>query len=268
MSTSMRTLDGLQLAATVIRPDSPPERAALLIHGAGVTRDEGGFFTRLAAGLAESGVASLRPDLPGHGESPGRQEDLTFTAVLNVIAVGVQRAREVTGAAAVSLIGTSFSGGIAAFYAAKRPADVDRLVLLNPLVDYRLRFIEEKPAWAGGSISDAGAQQLLEQGYVGHGPTFRLGRPILNEVFWFAPRAVVAEIKAPTLVVHGTKDTFVPVESSRQLDDHLTCEHVLLEVKGSQHGFAVHRGPGYADPQTQVWQAEVIRSVGAWLTAD
>jgi uncharacterized protein len=58
-STMIRTLDGLHLAGTVVTPDGTPERAVVLVHGAGVTREEGGFFTRLATGLGEAGVASL-----------------------------------------------------------------------------------------------------------------------------------------------------------------------------------------------------------------
>lgn len=54
----VRTLDGLQLAATLVTPDQSPTRAVVLVHGGGVTREEGGFFTRLAAGLAEAGIAS------------------------------------------------------------------------------------------------------------------------------------------------------------------------------------------------------------------
>ncbi|MGH4007533.1 MAG: alpha/beta hydrolase [Pseudonocardiaceae bacterium] len=52
--------------------DGTPARAVVLVHGGGVTREESGFFTRLAAGLGEAGVASLRFDLCGHGESEGR----------------------------------------------------------------------------------------------------------------------------------------------------------------------------------------------------
>jgi alpha-beta hydrolase superfamily lysophospholipase len=87
----VRGIDGLRLGATLDQPEMASSRAALLVHGAGVTREEGGFFTRLAVGLADAGVASLRMDLPGHGESEGRQEDLTLTAVLNVMAVGLGR---------------------------------------------------------------------------------------------------------------------------------------------------------------------------------
>jgi uncharacterized protein len=61
----------------------------VLVHGGGVTREEGGFFTRLASGLGEAGVASLRFDLRGHGESEGRQEELTLAAILNDILASV-----------------------------------------------------------------------------------------------------------------------------------------------------------------------------------
>lgn len=38
---------------------------------AGVTREEGGFFARLAAGLTDSGVQVLRFDLRAHGRAVG-----------------------------------------------------------------------------------------------------------------------------------------------------------------------------------------------------
>lgn len=263
--TTGRTLDGLQLAGTFDSPDGPPRHAALLVHGAGVTREEGGFFTRVAAGLAEVGVASLRFDLPGHGESEGRQEDLSLSAVLNAIRSGLDHLRTLTDVPSVSLVAASFSGGTAAYYAAKRPMEARRLVLLNPLIDYKQRFVDEKRAWQHDYISEKAGRQLLEQGYVGHSPTFKLGRPILNEVFWFQPRTALGEITTPTLIVHGTEDTFIPVSSSRAADKQLTCEHKLVELEGAQHGFAVHDDPEYVHSQSRAWHASVIKAIQDWL---
>lgn len=266
--TTVRTLDGLRLAGTLTAAEAPSGAGVVLVHGAGVTREEGGFFTRLADRLADAGMVSLRFDLPGHGASDGRQEDVTLSAVLNVIRAGLDHLRAVPGVHFASLIAASFSGGAAAYYAAKRPDELRRLVLFNPLLDYKRRFVDEKPAWDHGYISEKAGRQLAERGYVGHSPTFRLGRAMLNEVFWLQPRTVLHEIKAATLIVHGTEDTFIPVESSREADAQLQCVHELVQLAGAQHGFAVHDDPEYVDPQSQQWQAYVIQTVSEWLAAD
>ncbi|ONH21817.1 alpha/beta hydrolase [Pseudofrankia asymbiotica] len=263
---SMRTLDGLMLAATLARPDSVAGSAVVLVHGGGVTREEGGFFTRLATGLADAGVASLRFDLRGHGESEGRQEELTLSAILNDIRVAFSTVRGATGVASVSLLGASFGGGICGHYAAKRSDDVTRLVLLNPQFNYKWRTIDSRPYWHDDRLDDEMAATLNEQGAITFTPTLRHGRPLLNEVFWLRPDETISEIAAPTLVVHGTKDTLVPVDSSRAAMAKFTAEHRLVEVEGAQHGFAVHDDPRYVQPQSQVWQAFVIRTVADWLT--
>jgi len=55
----------------------------------------------------------LRFDLRGHGDSEGRQEDLTLAAILNDIRVAFAELRDATGAVSVSLLGASFTGGCA-----------------------------------------------------------------------------------------------------------------------------------------------------------
>jgi hypothetical protein len=49
----------------------------------------GGFFARLALGLAAAGVASLRFDFRAHGVSEGRQEDVTLAGIVNDILAAV-----------------------------------------------------------------------------------------------------------------------------------------------------------------------------------
>ncbi|HET9117916.1 MAG TPA: alpha/beta fold hydrolase [Pseudonocardiaceae bacterium] len=263
--TTVRTPDGLHLSGTIVLPEGAGQ-AAVLVHGGGVTREEGGFFARLAAGLADAGIASLRFDLRGHGESEGRQEDLTIAGVLADIRAAIAFARSQIGAYRVALVGTSFSGGICGYYATQHPAELASLVMLNPLLNYKKRFIDDKPYWHNEQISEEVGQQLLNHGYVAHSPTFKLGRPLLNEVFYLRPDAVLGDIQAPTLIVHGTKDTFIPVESSRWAVQRLTAEHRLIEIEGAQHGFAVHDDPSYANPQSQQWQDEVIRAVTDWIS--
>ena len=101
----------------------------MLVHGGGVTRDEG-------------------------GESGGLGEERTLTEHLNDIRVNLEEARALTGATTLSLLGTSFGGGLCAYYAAKRPQELTRLVLLNPQLRYKERYIDQKPHWHNDRLDD------------------------------------------------------------------------------------------------------------------
>lgn len=263
-----RTLDGLHLVGTLVEANAPTDQGIVFVHGGGVTRHEAGFFTRLAAGLAEAGVASLRYDLRGHGESEGRQEDAPLSTHLNDMRVALAEVRSQAGVTQTSLLAASFSGGMAAYYAARGSEPLARLVLINPLLDYKHRFIDQKPYWHDDQIDDEHARQLSDVGYVEHSPTFKLGRALLNEVFWMHPRDVLGEITAPTLILHGTKDTFISIDSSRTAVPLLQAPHRLVEIEGAQHGIAVHDDPQYLNPQSQDWQAFAIQTIADWVAAD
>ncbi|HEU5158426.1 MAG TPA: alpha/beta fold hydrolase [Streptosporangiaceae bacterium] len=264
---SFRSLDGLRLYGTFVRPDVVAGPAVVLVHGGGVTRDEGGFFTRLANGLASAGLPNFRFDYRAHGASEGRQEDLTISGVLNDIYAAVEQATAAAGGGEVSLVGASFGGGIAAYFAARHPSLLHRLVLLNPLLNYKKRFIDDKSYWDNDRINEEAGGELAARGFVAHSPSFKLGRPLLNETFYVQPHRSLGEVEAPTLVVHGTADTFVPVQSSRDALGEFRCAAELVEIGGAQHGFAVPDDPGYRDPRTRRWQASVIQTVTDWLAA-
>lgn len=259
------SLDGTDLVGTVVTPDGEgrPGELVVLVHGGGVTRDEAGFFTRLADGLAAAGVASLRFDLRGHGQSGGRQQELTLAAVGNDVRAAAEHLAALFGRDRVSVLGASFSGGVCALLAAGRPDLVRRLVLFNPLLDYKQRFVDEKGYWPGERLDQVHRNLLDTEGYLAHSPSFRLGRALLNEVFWVDARAALARVSAPTLLVHGTGDTFIPVESSRAA----AGPHRLLEIEGAQHGFAVPDDPTYRDPRSRAYQASVIEAAAGWLAA-
>ncbi|MGW6832300.1 alpha/beta hydrolase [Streptomyces sp. NPDC054949] len=261
-----RSLDGTALAGTVRGPQEAAAGLAVLVHGAGVTREEGGFFTRLAAGLAGAGLVSLRFDLRAHGASAGLPSEITMAGVANDIRAACDRLREESGLdVPVHVIAASFSGGAAALHAGSRPRDVERLVLLNPRLDYRDRYVESRPYFDGDYVSASAARDLDERGFTEKSP-FELGRALHNEVFHLDPEVFLRAVRVPVLLVHGTKDTFVPVESSRRYLPVFGGPAELVELDGAQHGFAVHEDPGYADPQTQAWQAQVIARVTSFLT--
>ncbi|MFF3675914.1 alpha/beta hydrolase [Streptomyces sp. NPDC002120] len=261
-----RSLDGTVPVGTVTAvPEAPAVGAVVLVHGAGVTREEGGFFARLADGLAAAGLRVLRFDLRAHGTSGGRAQDITIAGVSNDIRAASDHLRQVVGFdGPFHVVAASFSGGAAALHAAHRPGDVDRLVLLNPRLDYRDRYVDSRPYFDGDYITNTGARDLDERGFTEKSP-FELGRALHNEVFYLDPEVYLRSVRAPVLLVHGTKDTFVPVESSRRYLPVFGGPAELVELDGAQHGFAVHEDPQYAHPQSQAWQAEVIERVTGFL---
>ncbi|WP_228001491.1 hypothetical protein [Nocardia australiensis] len=53
----------------------------------------------------------------------------------------------------------------------------------------------------GGELNETGATRFTA--------TLKHDRPLLNEVFWLNLIEVLAEITAPTLIVHGKADSLV-----------------------------------------------------------
>jgi len=206
-------------------------------------------------------VASLRYDLRGHGEGEGRQEDAPLSAHLNDVRVALAELRKRAAVTEVSLLAASFSGGMAAYYAARGSGPLARLALITPLLDCKNRFIGQKPYWHEDQIDDGHARELVEVGYAEHSPTFRSGRALLSEVFWVHPRDTLGEITAPTLIPHGAMDTFISIGSSRTAVPLLRAPHRLIEIEGAQHGIAVRDDPRCLNPRSQQWQAFAIRTI-------
>jgi pimeloyl-ACP methyl ester carboxylesterase len=260
-----RSLDGLRLVGDVVVPDGPASLGVLLVHGRGVTRHEAGFFDRISEGLAGAGIASLRFDLRGHGESEGTQADVTLAGLLNDIRAGFEVLREQTGVATTSLVGQSFAGGVCAFYAAKRPEEVDRLVMLCPRIDYKKRTIDGRPYWVDDHLDDEHADALTRDGFLQYSTSFRHGRAFLNEVFWLQPHTALGEITAPVLLVHGDADAQVPIGPSYEAMEQLNDTSQLLVIQGAGHGFSAAGDKAYRQPQTLAWQGEVIDAIADWV---
>src|SRR5690349_2023295 len=178
-TTTVRAHDGLRLSATTVLPTGTPTSTALLLHSEGTDRDQNGFYPRLAAELATQGVATLRVDLPGHGASEGRQEDLSLSSLLNVISASLTHLRDTVSPTPATLLATGLTGGVAAGYAARRAGEVAKVVLFNPLIDYQEHFADTNPAWSDGFLDPEASHSLLTDGHLRVSGTFVVGRAML-----------------------------------------------------------------------------------------
>jgi hypothetical protein len=263
LQVSFRSVDGLHGSMLV---HDAATCGVVLVHGGGATRQEGGFDPRLAAGLADAGLASLRFDLRAHGNSKGRPEELTLSSGANDVRAAAEFLIQHLGAGPVSLIAASFGGGIAVLHAARHPTDLDRLALINPLLHYQRRLVDQPDRWRHGHLTGDAAEALARDGYLPQSASVRHGRALLNEIFHLRPDRLLADVTAPTMIVHGTADTVIPVEWSTEAAPAFGnggAELVLVE--GMQHGVAMSEDPHHQHPQTRAWQQQTITRLARFL---
>lgn len=171
--------------------------------------------TALAAAFAARAVYLALPDL----NRPSFAE-LTLTAQLAALDALTASRPDVT---TWRFIGSSMGGWVAARWAELHPDRVDRLVLLCPGFDMIARW----PKLLG---SDAMARWRAHGALV-----FPSGDKRPEAVHWgFIEDALTLpatpEVPCPTLIVHGTRDATVPIDTSRAYAAARATTVTLVEV--------------------------------------
>jgi alpha-beta hydrolase superfamily lysophospholipase len=205
-----------------------PWATVLLVHGIG---EHSGRYARTGRLLAAAGLDVHAFDIRGHGRSGGRRVYVRrWSDFLDDVALRIEAIRE-PGRPLV-LFGHSMGALIALTYAcSERPAP-DLLVLSAPPLDARV------PGWQrtlAPVLSRAlptmvmanpiGGDQLSRDPAVGRAyfadplvqprTTARLGAELFGAMK--RGRACLAELRVPTLVIHGGADTLVPTHVSEPL---------------------------------------------------
>jgi uncharacterized protein len=173
--------------------------------------------------FAQAGVAFEAPQLD-QGEFP----KLTISGQMLVVgnAVSANREKLAKGEPLV-LMGSSLGGYLAALYAERHPKSVDRLVLLAPAFEFLKRWqarlsIHEIEQWKReGSIVIYHYGSQTDQ---------RLEFRFLEDA---AQYEAVPHFHQRALILHGTGDTVVPCQISR--DFALEHAHIRLTLFESGH---------------------------------
>jgi dienelactone hydrolase len=135
---TIRTDDGVTLAATWYEPSTRAAPAVILVHMLHRSRRD---WEGLAAGLASEGIGALAIDLRGHGESSGAfggGDQPDYSSMVRDIAAARRylASRSDVQPGKVGIAGASLGANLAALEAAADPS-VASLALLSPSADYR-----------------------------------------------------------------------------------------------------------------------------------
>lgn len=226
------------LYGTLLTPDGPTRAAAVIIAGSGPTDRDGnsplgvsaGTYRLLAEGLAERGVATVRYDKRGAGESRaslGSEADLRFEHMVDDALAFATETRTRTGRDCVWLIGHSEGAGVAQMAAARSPEGLCGLVLLSGM-GRRPRVILE--AQLGPQLPEPMRTQAfealarLESGeLVADTPPALAAllrpsvQPFLIGLLALDPAALIAAHEGPVFIGQGETDIQTTVVDARAL---------------------------------------------------
>ncbi len=142
---TMVTLDhGIQ--GIVLEPEADsPVPAVLMLHGFASQKDEvGNMYQRLAAALGKQGIASLRIDFRGWGESAGKMEESTVQGQVDDAATAYTYLTGLSfvDPARIGVVGFSLGGGIAVISAAQHPEWYASMVTWSSVGDFKPDFLD------------------------------------------------------------------------------------------------------------------------------
>jgi pimeloyl-ACP methyl ester carboxylesterase len=184
---------------------------------------DGVKHTRLAHEAEQRGMALLRFDFAGRGESGGSVFDMSYSnevedldAAINWLwAKGVQR---------IGLFGSSMGGAVALLTAARdeRVVAVATLAAVAHPSAIEERYPDETLSWT-------------KNGYVDT-PAGRIGRSFYDDALQHDVVSAVGILRAPILIMHGTEDTVVPQTDA--LDLATAARNATLDlIEGGDHQF-------------------------------
>lgn len=224
-----------------------PHPAVALLHGFGGNHMEPrAIFTRTARRLASSGIAALRFDFRGSGDSEGEFRDASIESEVSDARAGLRFLAEQSEVDAdrLGLVGLSLGGMIAACTAGDSP-EVRALVLWSPVAHLGELFATE--------ATEERARELLGEGYVDFGG-LEVGMDLVEQAVGTDPVAALGGFAGRVLVIHGTGDELVPAEHGQRYKAALGDRADLELVEGADHVYS-------ALP----WERHVMERTTAWL---
>jgi pimeloyl-ACP methyl ester carboxylesterase len=234
----------VEIPVTLVHAEAGAIATPLVVmaHGHGGSRDEGGGFSRLAALLASAGIASVRMDFPGCGESLEPFSTNTIDHMLSDIVAAREFAlsQPAIDTDKVGLLGYSMGGRLAMLSVADG-LPYTSLALWAPAAS---NGPADFHGFLGGpeQYSDYRAK-AAELGYVII--TTPWGQQQQLSLAWFTgleesqPLQTVSFFSGPVLVLHGTADEIIPASHSAPINQQLPQAERRL-VEGAEHGLGFY----------------------------
>lgn len=216
---------GNAMAGRLERPAGPTRASALFAHCFTCSKDLKAVV-RISRALAERGIAVLRFDFTGLGDSEGEFARTDFTSNVGDLVAAADFVRDELGGSQL-LIGHSL-GGAAALVAGRRITEVEAVVTLGAPSDTRyLRdlLLRASPALA----SEESAEVELA------GQSLRVGRELVEDLGRQDLRQDIARLGKPLLILHSPVDETVSVAHAVHIFQAARHPKSFVSLDGADH---------------------------------
>ncbi len=217
--------NGDRLAARLEHPAGPPVAGALFAHCFTCSKDFKAVV-RISRALAERGIAVLRFDFTGLGESEGDFADTTFSSNLEDL-VAAARFMEGRYGGVEILIGHSL-GGAAVLAVARRIESARAVATIGAPSDtghLSETILRQAPELA--------SQEQAEVNIAGR--SFRIRRQLIDDLNEHTLRECIAELGRPLLILHSPVDEVVGIGHARRIYEAARHPKSLVALDGADH---------------------------------
>jgi uncharacterized protein len=185
-------------------------RAALFVHGLGSHR-RGEKSRCFAERFNAQGWGYAALDLRGHGDSEGSMANLTMSGMLSDVSAATDWLRERVPGEGIVLIGSSLGASVIAWHAVVQKSYSTPLVMIAPSLRFPASLVtglaaEDIARWRRSGVRRFESQWL----------DVEIGYGVIEDAKGYDPDALRHAHLAPTLILHGMRDTTIDwTESSR-----------------------------------------------------
>ena len=254
------------IPATVVVPEGTgPFPAVVMNHGHGGGRQEGGGFERLADALAKAGIATIRMDFAGTGDSkaPWTEQSLSSMIADSNASLAYLLANYPVDPDRLGLLGYSMGGRIALTIAQSPDSPYKAVGLLAPSANPGKSLLLLL-AGSEAEYERLYAEAKGEKGYADYttqyGQSQQLSLQWFDEMLASSPLEGIGAYQGPMLVVHGDKDVTIPPAENEAVVAAYPKASIVL-VPEADHGY------GFYSDQPDV-SALVERSFADFFSAN
>lgn len=229
-------------------PDKKPIAYAIFAHCFTCGKDVLAA-TNISRALSTAGVATLRFDFTGLGESEGDFSDATFASTVEDIESAADFMADNYSAADI-LIGHSL-GGTAVLLAGNRIASVKTIITIGS---------PASPAHVTQLFSD-NIDKIIEEGKAKvniAGRTFMLKKKFIEELEQVNMEEEISNLEHPLLILHTPQDEVVDIDNARQIFMAAKHPKSFISLDGANHLLSNKRDSEFAANLIFMWAKRYI----------